>query len=64
MALTGKFLLPEARNPHTAGRDDHGVETVAPGLASTEGVHGGAQRLHHQLQVCRALKQIDLTVLT
>ena len=64
MALTGKFLLPEARNPNTTGRDDHGVETFAPGLAPAEGVHGGAQRLYHQLQVCRALKQIDLTVLT
>ena len=47
LALTGKFLLPEARNPNTAGRDDHGVETFAPGLAAAEGVHGGAQRLYH-----------------
>ena len=60
MALTGKLLLPEARNPNTTGRDDHGVETFAPGLASAEGVHGGAQRLYHQLQVCMKPKSIEL----
>ena len=62
LSLAGKFLLPEARNPNTAGRDDHGVETFAPGLAAAERVHGGAQRLYHQLQVCIETK-IELNFL-